>query len=176
MFDLYNLDKVTGIVSDLTIIVAMISLIFQLRQNRIQNKLAYKDRFVTCTSRYIKIQEILLSTECLNHINVGIYKNRVATISEGEAISLGKELALCAMIFQLMEDVWTTHDLETDKDSDSYSGWKELFKDWMNTPEIAAHWPVLKHHFGRRFVADIEQKYIKRVNSNNTKTHEKVGA
>ena len=160
MFDLDHLDKVTSIISHFAIIIAMIGLAVQLRQNKFLNKLARKDRFVASTARYNKILEILLSNESLHHINMGIHRRRIHEISGDEALIVGKELALCSMIFQVMEDVWTTHDLETDKDNDAYSGWKETFKDWMSTPEIAAHWPVLKHQYGRRFVLDIERSYL----------------
>ena len=165
MFDLKEINAVTGIISHFAIVVAMISLAMQLRQNKFLNKLAYKDRFVASTARLNKILELLLSNESLNHINIGIYKRRLPAVPEDEAIIRGKELALCAMIFQLMEDVWTTHDLETDKDSAAYAGWKETFKDWMETPEIAAYWPILKHQYGTRFVADTEGKYFHKANA-----------
>ena len=163
MISIDQLEKLTSIVSHFTIIFAMIGLIVQVRQNWFSNKLAQKDRFVSNTSKYYKIQELLLSTSKLSKLNINIYKKELAdntNLSE----TFNEELALCGMMFQLMEDVWLMHDFKTKNNSKLYSGWNNLFQDWINTDEIFEKWTILKHHFSHDFIDFVEKGYVRKRN------------
>ncbi len=152
-------DKITSIISHFTIIVAMGSLVLQFVQNKRSNRFAYKDRFIACTAKYMKIQEILLSNDKLDHLNISVFESKIPREQGMKSRVFAKELAISGMIFQLMEDVWLTHDLDRHAHDDLYSGWNHLFKDWMNTPEIVEKWTILKFHFSRKFIDYIERRY-----------------
>jgi hypothetical protein len=156
-----QLVKITGIISNCSIILAMATLVLQLIQNRALNKLTFKQQFIACTERYENIQQILLANDSLNRLNAGFYKDRLPDLPEAQSAIRGKELAMCAMMFQLMEDVWLTHDMGSGKNSDVLSGWYTLFRDWMSNETIAGNWPVFRNYFGKGFVADIERNYLK---------------
>jgi hypothetical protein len=158
--DINQIDKITSIVSHFTIIVAMLGLVIQVKQNWVSNKIAANDRFTACTAKYIKIQEILLSNADLDSLNTKIYGNRLQNTQDCKKNILGKETAVAGMMFQLMEDVWLTHDFDKDYDNDLYSGWHNLFKDWMCTEEIAEKWIVLKAHFSKGFIEHVDHMYV----------------
>ena len=161
--DLNRFDQITSIISHFTIIIAMMSLIFQYLQSRVSNRIASKDRFIACTAKYIKIQEILLSNKDLAPLNAAIYRERLDKTKLSPESALGPEIALAGMMFQLMEDVWLMHDLDINKHDSLYSGWHHLFQDWMSTHAIASKWDVLKLHFGSKFIYYIETNYVKRT-------------
>jgi hypothetical protein len=181
--------------SDLAIVVAVISLLLQRRQFKKTNKLALKDRFIGSTARYVKIQETLLSNSTLSSLNVDIcltrvnrtidsekhdssetfkkfkeHKDNLKSLTDHEKMTMGKELALCAIMFQLMEDVWTMHDLnknswfltqkEEETEAEIFAGWDALFCDWMQTSPITENWEFLKHQYTKKFVEAFEKRYL----------------
>ena len=159
-----TLDKVTSIISHFTIIFAMTSLMVQIKQNWLLNRIMSKDRFIACTAKYIKIQELLLLNDNFTYLNFNIYKNRHGIMNnDSNAHSIAKDLALAGMMFQLMEDVWLMHDLDKNRSKELYSGWENLFEDWMNVKEIAEKWPILRFHFSKNFIQYIEGRYSKQI-------------
>jgi hypothetical protein len=131
---------------------------------------------MACTAKYTKIQEIFLTNRNFGVLHLSIYGDKVSgvdtTLFEDKRNAVEKindELALSAMLFQLMEDVWLV-DLKRRnswiispkkrKEYDAaYRGWDNLFRDWMETPEIREKWPILKSHYNARFVKDTERQY-----------------
>lgn len=164
--DLEQFEQITSIISHFTIITAMIGLIVQVKQNQTSNTLATKDRFLSCTARYIKIQELLLSNDKLEHINPSIFEAKIQKQTPENKISYGRELALAGMMFQLMEDVWLMHDLDKNKNSDIYSGWNQLFDDWMSTKEVVGKWQIIKSHFSKGFINYVENKFAIKIKLN----------
>jgi hypothetical protein len=153
-------EQYSSIASNFTVIVAMIGILVNVKQNFTSNKLATKDRFLSCTARYIKIQELLLSNEKLEHINLSIFGTNIPKETPENNNSFGRELALAGMMFQLMEDVWLMHDLDKNKNSDLYSGWNNLFNDWMKTNEIIEKWKIIRSHFSIGFINYVETKFV----------------
>jgi hypothetical protein len=186
MINLTEIGEITKIIANLGIFVALVGLFLQRHQFKKMNKLAEKDRFIGSTARYVKIQETLLSKDELSSLNVDIClthlnrenncsdngtavntkdKNketalRLKQLSPNDKTALGKQLALCAIMFQLMEDVWMMHGVNDKKDEKNFAGWNALFCDWMQTPEILKNWELLKHHFSEGFVTAVETNYI----------------
>lgn len=78
-----------------------------------------KHNFLSCTERYIKIQEMIINTDCLSDLNLSIYQPAQDKPFDDKVFS--KELALCGMMFQLMEDVWLMHNLEENKGDKLYA-------------------------------------------------------
>lgn len=117
-----------------------------------------KHNFLSCTERYIKIQEMIINTDCLSDLNLSIYQPAQDKPFDDKVFS--KELALCGMMFQLMEDVWLMHNLEENKGDKLYAGWCTLFTHWMKTKKIAQKWDLLKSHFSKGFIEYVEREFI----------------
>lgn len=164
MFNLQKIDLVTSIISQIAVIIAMSSLFVTIFQNRRSNEIAAKDRFLVCTSKYMKIQEIMLSNDKFDELNKNIYGERLIGAGLSSELFQSHELSLAAMMFQLMEDVWVMHDLDKNKSADLYSGWDNLFRDWMTTDEISRYWKTLKFHFSRPFISYVETTYPRVAN------------
>jgi len=172
MLEEYQIDKITSIISHFAIIVTTIALITQIKQNRRTNKIIFKDRFTASTARYVKIQELLLTKPELSQLNAAIYKGKLPTVAQNKEADTIRELPMCAIMFQTMEDVWLMHDLKDDseKHSDLFSGWEGLFRDWMTTGEIVEKWKILKHHFSKEFIAYVETKYFKQTENSSVES------
>jgi hypothetical protein len=159
-------------VSKIGILITLITLYINMRQTRRLN-------YIACTAKYTRIQEIFLSNKNLAALHLRIYHDQLPqTFGAGPefpederttAEKLNEELALSAMLFQLMEDVWTVNlerrnswflSPEKRRDNEAiYEGWDNLFRDWMATPEIGEKWNVLKRHYNSKFVTDTESRY-----------------
>lgn len=152
--NLESVRQITGIISQLAIFVAVLSLFFQFWQSRKAKELSFKNNFITCTARYTKIQELLLANEDLADLSDNIYK-KTPLPDLRDLKSVRKELALCGMMFQLMEDVWMIHDFDKhsnkDENKDTFTGWNKLFTDWMKAEAVWEKWDILSSHYCKRF-------------------------
>lgn len=157
--DIDTLVKVTTIVYNATVVALSFGVVVAFIKDRRERALQTRHDFLSCTERYIRIQETIINTASLNDLNLGIYKNRTVIDRGIDVDTFSKELALCGMMFQLMEDVWLTHDLTKNKNQELYSGWNRLFKDWMETEAVSQKWSLLRHHFSKGFIAHVEREY-----------------
>lgn len=130
----------------------------EVRKHSAEKLMQEKHNFLSCTERYIKIQEMIINTDCLSDLNLSIYQPAQDKPFDEKVFS--KELALCGMMFQLMEDVWLMHNLEENKGNKLYAGWCTLFAHWMKTKKIAQKWDLLKSHFSKGFVEYVEREFI----------------
>jgi hypothetical protein len=159
-----TLAKITTIVNGTiaTLLALFYITVFKDRRDRaIQDK----HDFLSCTDRYARIQGVIINSKCLNALNLNIYKKKVVT-EEIDNDTASKELALCGMMFQLMEDVWLMHDFpkikgKKYKDKKFFLGWTRLFKDWMEVDAVSENWGVLKHHFSDDFIAFVDGEFLK---------------
>ena len=132
---------------------AAIGWLSYVKEKAMQRKYA----FLGCTAQYIKIQETIITTDCLRDLNLSIYPLNQSTPCDDKTLS--SELSLCGMMFQLMENVWLIHDFEKNKRDKLHAGWHSLFIDWMKSEKIERNWGFLKHHFSKEFIAYVEKEW-----------------
>jgi hypothetical protein len=141
-------------IAQLVAVVAVITSIFviwyQYRQDR-------KLNFLKCTERFIEIQKLFIDNPDLSKLNISKSNER---LNDTEKVTLSKEIALCSMMFQLMEDVWIMHKLGKHKTNKRYSGWNRYFKEWMSSDKVQNYWNELKVYYGDDFIDFVKEKYI----------------
>ncbi len=143
--DTDTLLKLSTIVYNSTVALLSFGAVVAYIRARREKAIQEKHDFLSLTERYMRIQEAIINTEGLNDLNLSIYRNKITpdqvvvdgsfriddsfrtddslTIdgsfridgSLGIDDSFSKELALCGMMFQLMEDVYLTHELPNTK-------------------------------------------------------------
>ncbi len=158
--DIDTLIKVTTIAYNGTVVALSFGAAFTFMRARRERLIGEKHDFISCTERYLRIQECLMNSESLNKLNLSIYRVKASAHQGAAGGSFSKELALCGMMFQLMEDVWLIHDLEKNMDNELYAGWIHLFRDWMNAEPISQKWGLLKTHFSKGFIAFVEREFL----------------
>ena len=190
--------EVTTVLANIAVIIGIGGLVAQWVFNWGTARHLRKEGIIACNSRYYHIQELLFQNRDLDTLSLEMkglppgFKNgkeEYETLNseqnngplEVEDNTIGKELALCAMIFQLMEDVWITHDLEKVFSESKpkwhhlrtrwfnrfkkanrivqVSGWMGLFEDWMEVDRIWNRWDDLKRHFRNDFVAFVKRRF-----------------
>lgn len=140
-----------------TVVMMSIGVVFTWIKHRTEKVTQHKHSFLSCTARYLKIQELLMTTKGLSELNLSIYLLKQDQSIDTQVFS--KELAVCGMMFQLMEDVWLMHNLERHQHDKLYAGWYALFTDWMQTEKIAEKWSLLKSHFSTDFVIYVDKEF-----------------
>jgi hypothetical protein len=157
--DTDTLVKLTTIAYNGTVVFLSFSAAFAFLRARRERLIGERHDFLSCTERYLRIQELMVSTESLNNLNLSIYRIETLAGQDATVDSFSKELAVCGMMFQLMEDVWFMHDLDRHKNDPLYSGWMHLFKDWMGAEPVSEKWRLLKTHFSEPFIAFTEREF-----------------
>jgi hypothetical protein len=152
--------KITSIAYNCTLVMLSFGAVVTYIKDKREKVSQHKHNFMTCTERYLRIQEMILSNDCLTHLNLSIYNTGRHVDKSDETLS--KELALCGMMFQLMEDVWLMHDFDKENiNSGLYSGWYALFCNWMKTKAIVEKWDLLRSHFSENFNNYVDKTFIK---------------
>lgn len=150
--------KITTVFYNCTIVLVSFSVFLTWWKYKREELSQNKNNFLSCTARYIAIQEMIINTDCLTDLNLSIYQSDLSKPFDANLFS--KELALSGMMFQLMEDVWLMHELEKNQEHELYAGWFSLFADWMKSEKIVEKWSLLKKHFSENFVEYVNEKYF----------------
>jgi hypothetical protein len=149
--------KMPEIISTIAVAISVGALVFQWWQNRKASETAFKTNFLACTSRYTQIQELLLSNDELSGLSESIYA-KINVPGDRDTRIFHKELALCGMMFQLIEDVCIMHGLDKNSNRKKLSGWDGLFRGWMRSKIIRDNWGELKNHYNEN-----AQAYVGRL-------------
>lgn len=148
------------IVTDLAIILSIIGIIYQLRQYNINAELRKKHDFITLTARYTEIQKLFLSHQDLSVLHDEILKrnngNRDKKVNYEDLYRevSTKEISICSIMFQLMEDVYIVEELkvgEKNKNREELAGWERLFQDWISCDRVWAIWKKSSRYFSGGF-------------------------
>jgi hypothetical protein len=145
------------IVTNLAIIISIIGVIYQFRQYNINAEQRRKHDFISLTAKYTEIQKLFLSHQDLSVLQDEILKRNIGNLDKGVnyedmyGAASTKEISICSIMFQLMEDVYIVEELEVDEKREDLVGWNRLFRDWIFSNRVWAIWLKLSHHFGQGF-------------------------
>jgi len=142
----------SSIVANLGLIMAMVGLMLHFREYNQTLRNREKAHFVDMTARFADIQRIFIENNNLEHLFAEIYRADKDQATRECSVTLSDaELAVCSIMFQLMEDVWTIHELTPDNCPDSYSGWMKLFAGWLRSNRVEVAWNRLNAIYGNGF-------------------------
>lgn len=143
-----------------------------------QNTLRMQANFLHCTQRFTELQSLLLTDPELAAFGVEISGSGASAdfmISGDSSTPVGflpkespsqgmkranREIAICSFMFQLMEDVWLTHQPEKQNRSVDFEGWYHIFHDWFQSWSVRRRWQELKMHYGIEFYRYVDRVYM----------------
>jgi len=133
-------------------------------------KTEFAQNFVTVTERFHSLEKLFIQHGELSSLAHEIYQksgypNEISqtTIDLTPTASIKKqemEFHTCAIMIQLMEDVWCTHGLYNNQryDDPIMSGWMTLFHDWYNADIFKRNFVKLKYIYSKPFYYFVENK------------------
>lgn len=145
------------IVTSSAIIIGIVGLMYQIKQFKINAEQRKKHDFVLLTARYGEIQKLFLEEEGLSDLKDEILKrgrgkvDKEVNFEDMYQAASGKEITICSIMFQLMEDVYILEGLDVDEEREHLAGWNRLFRDWIGSDRVWAIWLRLSGHFGNGF-------------------------
>lgn len=125
-------------------------------------------RFVALTDRFHSIEKLFMQYQELSSLAREVYQKSgypneapKTIIVPAPSDSLRKhelEFHACALMIQLMEDVWCVHNLSNKKNYNDpkMSGWMTLFYDWYNSNIFKKYFENLKYIYSKQFYDFVE--------------------
>lgn len=119
--------------------------------------------FVAMTERFHSIEKLFMQYKELSSLAREVYRKSgypsetlettdVTTHSPQDTLRKHElEFHVCALMIQLMEDVWSVHDLSKDYNNVKMSGWMTLFYDWYNSDIFKKYFEKLKYIYSEQF-------------------------
>ncbi|OHB55263.1 MAG: hypothetical protein A2173_01315 [Planctomycetes bacterium RBG_13_44_8b] len=146
-----NFDRVISLTANLGIILAILTLIhrYSLYEQTLKNQ--EKLNFVSMTARFDDLQKLFVGNGKLEALFEEIYFKVGQEENQTNTKLSTDEFAVCTIMFQIMEDVATMHDLISGQCPKQYEGWLNLFEKWLKSYRVKKAWNMSSQYYGDNF-------------------------
>jgi hypothetical protein len=142
------------ITANIAVLIAFLGLIIDYVFRYEQRKARLAIDFVTITSRFVDLEKLFIEHEELSTLYCEIFNKRgyPKYVTPSKSIRQEQlEFHVCAIMMQLMEDVWTVHDLSRRYKDAEMQGWIRLFNDWTQSNTFKHIWDKMQYVYGEHF-------------------------